>query len=509
MRWAVLAVLFATTATATARADTVSEHAVGSPSFDPGTVYKVPLGDSPRLGPADAPVTIVAWSDYACGYCNQVQETLDRLDRLYPGQLRWVWRELPLDDDHTIAAEAVLAAAAQGQFAPMHARMYALHGRVDRADVELVARELGLDMLRFRAALDTGAGRAQIAQDVADARALGVTGTPTFFVNGRPVHGAQPLEVFAQVVDEELARAAEVRATHPADLYAALVGSGKPTADASPDATNQAVELDPDVVYRVGLGFPGQSEGPDDAPVTIVEFSDFECPFCAKQAPVLAKLRQTYGDQVRIVYREFPVLFHPDSVIAAEAGAAAAAQGKFWAFHDQVFAHFGHLTRADLESYAKAAGLDLPRFRAALDARTYHDAVIAEGASAEALGVDGTPTMFVNGQPLSGVRSFDQLSAIIDANIKRVKAATDHGLPAKDFYAVAMADAKGQDRADPSRIPETSDLHVEPHPEDRVRSVDAACRLRDQARARTLAAPLTGGARARAVAVCAGEGIDL
>jgi protein-disulfide isomerase len=179
-RLVLAALLLATTA----HADSVSEHVVGSPSFDPGTVYQVPIGGAPSEGPADAPITIVAWSDYACGYCNAVQGTLDRLDRLYPGQIRWVHRVLPLDEDNTLAAQAVLAAAAQGRFAPMHARMFALHGHVDRADVELIARELGLDMLQLRAALDAGTYRAQIARDVADARRLGVTGTPTFFVNG-------------------------------------------------------------------------------------------------------------------------------------------------------------------------------------------------------------------------------------------------------------------------------------------------------------------------------------
>src|ERR1700759_4797266 len=116
------------------------------PSFDPAAIYKVPLGHAPVTGPADAPVTIVAWSDYACAYCNRVQQTLDHLARLYPGQLRWVHRTLPLDDDDTTAAEASLAAEAQGRFLPMNDRLYALSGRVDRAAVELIARELGLDM---------------------------------------------------------------------------------------------------------------------------------------------------------------------------------------------------------------------------------------------------------------------------------------------------------------------------------------------------------------------------
>ena len=169
--------------------------------FDPKAIYRVPLGDAPAEGPANAPITIVDWSDYACGYCNRVQDTLDRLDRLYPGQIRWVHRALPLDDDNILALEAARAAAAQGKLRPMHARLYALHGAVDRADVELIARELGLDMLRFRGDLDAHAYRGALAKDLADAKTLGVTGTPRFFINGRAGHGAQPLRVFVQVVD--------------------------------------------------------------------------------------------------------------------------------------------------------------------------------------------------------------------------------------------------------------------------------------------------------------------
>src|ERR1700733_12986692 len=102
-----------------------------SRSFDPDAVYYVPTGTAPSEGPADAPVTIVVWSDYACKYCNLVQGVLDQLWRLYPGRLRLVHRTLPLDPDDTVAAEASLAAAAQGAFRPMHDRLYAVHGKVD------------------------------------------------------------------------------------------------------------------------------------------------------------------------------------------------------------------------------------------------------------------------------------------------------------------------------------------------------------------------------------------
>jgi protein-disulfide isomerase len=494
---------------AVARADDATSRGGGVLAFDPKSVYRAPRGASPTEGPADAPVTIVAWSDYACRYCNRVEGTLDRLARLYPGQIRWVHRALPLDTTDTLAHEAALAAAAQGRFRPMYDRLFAVHGNVDRAAVELIARELGLDMLRFRADLDAGTYRQAIAADLADAAALGVTSTPTFFLNGRPVHGAQPLEVFADLVDQLIPEALHAQAEHPADLYDALIARGKPRADAPPDTATERVDLDPMKIYRVGVGLPGHQLGPDDAPVTIVEFSDFECPFCAKEAPLLMQLRAKYGDLLRVIYRDYPVLFHRDSVVAAEAGAAAAEQGKFWPFHDQVFAHFGHLSRADLESYATAAGLDLPRFRAALDDRRFHDLVIAEGASGEALGITGTPTVFINGQPIAGVRDLALFEKIVDAHLSYGKDMIAHGLARGDIYAVVMAGAIGDERADPAGVPDSTAIHIELRAEERTRAVDAACRRRDGARAAALARTLEGGAKQRAAAVCAGEGIDL
>ncbi|MBV8761017.1 MAG: thioredoxin domain-containing protein [Deltaproteobacteria bacterium] len=477
-------------------------------SFDPASVYKVPRGtDDPTDGPATAPVTIVEWSDYACGYCNRVQDTLDKLARIYPGRLRWIHRTLPLDDDNTLAAEAALAAAAQGRFEPMHARLFAVHGRVDRPAVEAIARSLGLDMIRFRADLDAGTYHSTVVADVRDAVTLGVTGTPTFFVNGRPVHGNQPLKVFIDTVGDELARADKMAATHPADLYEALVADGKLAADAPTDANNDQPELDPNMAYRVGLGLPGHAIGRADALVTIVEFSDFQCPFCAREAPVLAHVRQKYGDAVRIVYRHMPV--HRDAVLAAEAAVAAAEQGKFWAFHDQVFAHFGHLTRADLDSFAKAAGLDMATFDKALDTRRYHDAVISEYAAAEAFGVDGTPTLFINGQPMIGARDEALFDKVIDAHLAHANDAIAHGIARGELYPLMMSMAKGAELGDPSSVPTSTVVKIEMRADDRERAVTAACRRHDAARAKSLASGLAKDLEQRAAAVCSGEGVDL
>jgi protein-disulfide isomerase len=419
-----------------------------------------------------------------------------------------VHRTLPLDEDYTLAAEASLAAAAQGKFRPMHSRLFALRGRVTRAEAELTARQLGLDMIRFRADLDAGTYRGEVRSDAKDAEKLGVTGTPTFFINGRPVHGNQPLKVFVDVVDEELARAQAASAKQPADLYEALVAGGKPAADAA-DSEHESFELDPSQGYRVGLGLPGHQLGSDDALVTVVVWTDFQCPYCQRQVDVLNHVRKKYGAQVRIVVRHFPLGMHRDAQLAAEAAVAAAEQGKFWAFHDLLWASFGKLSRADLEGFAKTAGVDLAKFRTALDERRYYDAVVAETAAAGALGVTATPTLFINGQPIVGSREQSEMDRVIDAHLSNAKAAVARGVPKTDVYALVMSMAQGAERADPSAVPDSTAVKIEMRADDRARAVAAACRRRDGARAAKLAGGLTGEHKRRAANVCAGEGIDL
>jgi protein-disulfide isomerase len=355
-----------------------------------------------------------------------------------------------------------------------------------------------------RADLDSHRYRDAIRADMADARVLGVTGTPTFFVNGRPIRGNQPLRVFVDVVEQELARAKAT--TDPS--YEALVGQGRPTAD-TPDADWQSPELDKHQTYRVGLGLSGHQLGPDDALVTLVVWSDFQCPYCARFAPVLAKVRAHYGANVRIVFRHLPMGFHKRAALAAEAAVAAADQGKFWAFHDQVFAQPGELSRIDLERFATTAGVELGRFRAALDDRRYRELVAAETANGLALGITGTPTTFINGTPLVGAQPFELVSPLIEAALARATAAVKAGIAPGDLYAVLMSDGQGAERADPLRIPSAKAAAISPRADDLARSVIAACRRYNPKAARELAKALRDGPRRRAVLVCAALGTDL
>jgi len=503
--WAALLLAAAVVAApAPARAD--------HPAFDPAAVYKVPVGHAPSRGPATAPITIVEWSDFACRYCNRVIPTLEQLDRLYPGRLRWVYRQFPLDSDQTLAAEASLAAAAQGKFWPMHDRLFAVHGRVDRASVEMIAADLGLDMNRFRGDLDAGTYRNQVQADLAVALRLGVTGTPAFFVNGRPIHGNKDLRTFTSVIDQELARAADARkaGTPAAGLYDALVAAGRPAADAPPDAGDPPrFELDPDKTYEIGLGLPGHQVGPDDALVTVVEWSDFECPFCARNAPDLERLRKAYAGKVRVIYRHMPLPFHRRADLAAEAGVEAAHQGKFWAFHDRLFANPGHVDRADLETVAQAAGLDMKAFRAALDDRRWRDAVAADGAAGAIAGVTGTPTMFINGAPLVGAVGYDRIRAAVETRLAQAQALVAHGVAPADVYAVIEQAADDGEHGDPSRMPAAGTVQLELAPADREAAVVAACRDHDAARAAGLAGRLAGDRKTDVTGACAAYGIDL
>ena len=168
----------------------------------------VTLGDAPTLGPRDAAVTIVIFSDFECPFCAKVEPRIMALAERYPGAVRLVFKNqpLPMHERARLAAKAALAADEQGRFWEYHRALFA--GRaLDRDALESTARELGLNLSRFRTALDGDALERRLAADVVESHRLGVKGTPTFFVNGRRIVGAQPTEVFAATIDEELALA--------------------------------------------------------------------------------------------------------------------------------------------------------------------------------------------------------------------------------------------------------------------------------------------------------------
>ena len=185
--------------------------------------------------------------------------------------------------------------------------------------------------------------------------------------------------------------------------------------------TGPAVRVMMDVPrFEVALSEADPSMGTAKAPVTLIEFSDFQCPYCRQVAPTLKKIRATYGDKVRIVWKDFPLTqIHPQAFKAGEAGHCAAEQGKFWEFHDQLFANQQALQPDDLKKYATAGGIDGERFSACLDTSKHAEFVRDGVAQGTQLGVNSTPTVFVNGRRVSGAQPYEVFAAVIDEELSR------------------------------------------------------------------------------------------
>jgi protein-disulfide isomerase len=151
--------------------------------------------------------------------------------------------------------------------------------------------------------------------------------------------------------------------------------------------------------------------GPEAAPVTLVEYGDYECPYCGRAEPVIRGLLDSFGDDVRYVWRDLPLSdVHPHAQMAAEAAEAAASQGSFWPMHDLLLGHQDALTADDLTGYAGELGLDVERFGDELRRRRYAERVAEDVASADASGVAGTPTFFINGRRHQGAYDIDTLT---------------------------------------------------------------------------------------------------
>ncbi len=170
---------------------------------------------------------------------------------------------------------------------------------------------------------------------------------------------------------------------------------------------------------RITVAARGATRGPDNAPVTIVEFSDYQCRFCLSVHPTLKKILENYPDQVRLVYRHFAIPGHTRAKPAAHAAECAGAQGKFWEYHDAIFENTSALADADLEKFAKAAKLDVPEYRRCMKENRFAKKIEQDFADAEASGVQGTPTFVINGRILTGAKPYKTFEKIIEEELAR------------------------------------------------------------------------------------------
>ncbi len=388
----------------------------------PTEIYKAEVKGAPIKGAKDALVTIVQFSDFQCPYCSRVEPTIDKIMEEYKGKVRVAWRNkpLPFHDKAKPAAIAALAADQQGKFWPMHDIMFKNQQNLDAASLEKYAKEIGLDMAKFKAALQDKKLQDSVETDTAMGDKLGARGTPAFFVNGSFLSGAQPFENFKSRIDEQMKKAEELvkKGTPKAKVYDALMKTAKAevSGGAAPAAPAAAPEAGP--VKDVDPG-NAPMRGPKNAPLTVVLFSDFQCPFCGRVEPSLTELEKAYPGKVRVFWKNFPLSFHNNAKPAAEAAMAANEQGKFWEMHDKLFANQQNLDAASLEKYAKEIGLDMAKFKAAVNSHKFVAQIEADTKQGSSLGVQGTPASFVNGHFINGAQPFDAFKKIADEELAK------------------------------------------------------------------------------------------
>jgi protein-disulfide isomerase len=408
-----------------------------------GPRYKVALsGDEAQLGPDDALVTIIEFADYQCPYCvkaaGPVKQAAEKDDDV---RLVYVHYPLPSHPKAGPASQAAWAAQQQGKFWEMHAWLFEQAGNLD--GLEQQAKKLGLDWQRFQSdMLSDGASKAIDAGFLAGGKA-GVTGTPTFFVNGRRYVGAKSVADWKRIIAAEKKEAEQmVAAGTPRDqLHAKLMEEAiEHQVAAKNPRQRRPGEPDPEATYKIPAdGRP--SLGPDDALVTVVTFSDFECGFCERVAPTVKELVERHDD-VRVVFRNLPLPMHAHAPEAAKAAAAAHRQGKFWEMHDALFANRQRLGQAPYAQLARDLGLDVERFESDMEDPEIAAIVDEDMAVASQFNLRSTPVAFVNGRYLAGALPSTNFDVLIEEERVKARALIAGGTPAASVDTTLMESAQ-------------------------------------------------------------------
>ncbi len=296
----------------------------------------------------------------------------------YGDKVALVWKNEPLsfhphaEPAAEVAMEALSEKGNKG-FWDAHDKLFDSQPKLEDADLASVGQALGLDAKKLDDAMKNHKWKKMIDDDNSLSQSLQASGTPHFFINGRRLVGAQPFEKFKSIIDEEITKASALLAkgTPQKDLYDTLL-------KAASDGPAMEKKPMPSIT-----GAPWK--GAKNAKVTVVEFSDFQCPFCSRVEDSVNEVMKNYGDKIKFVWRNLPLPMHPDAPLAAEASMEVYKQkgsDGFWKMHDTLYSNQqtqDGLKRAALENYAQQMGLDMTKFKAALDSQSHKPEVDADG----------------------------------------------------------------------------------------------------------------------------------
>jgi protein-disulfide isomerase len=388
-----------------------------------GTGTHMPMGFTeegyPYRGDPNAPVTLVEFSDFQCPYCQRhFQETIPLLEERYvkTGKLKYIYRDFPLDNIHPQARKAAEAARCAGEqgapaFWAMHDRLFARQeewaGKSDAVQTfKAYAVDLALNTKAFNACLDSGKMSVGVDADLREGVARGVSATPSFFVgNGWYIEGAYPFSTFQEAIEGTLA--------------------GKlptPTPTLSPAQANP-FGADPE---RPGYTYSGHAfKGSSDAPITIIEISDFQCPYCKEHALEIEPLMdQEYVETGKVRVLFFHFLGHTHSQKAGEAAECAGDQNKFWEMYHLLFEKSEEWWSVEnpiplFKSYAETLGLDSGAFTTCIDTGRKSGKVQSDHAVITRNNIQGTPTFIVNNRAVEGLQPYTMWKTLLDGELSK------------------------------------------------------------------------------------------
>jgi protein-disulfide isomerase len=431
-----------------------------SATGDHGTAGVPVWANDPRWGDWDAPVTIVEFGDLECPFTSTADPHLRSLeDRYGPTKLRVIWKHLPLAF-HRSARSAADAAATVfglgGSTAFWKFTASALGNQKDLTEENYAtwAESAGLTRTAYFDAYGTKRFTGKVDDDLALSSKLGITGTPHFRINGVAMRGAQPLEKFVEVVDRELAKAEKLVAagTRPADVYVTLTKQNL-AAEPAPSATSRAEADDvDDTVWRVPVFHDDPTQGPADALVTLVEFSDFQCPFCKRVEPTVKALMDAHPGVIRRVWKDNPLPFHaaarPSAILGRVVFDKLGNTG-FWQAHGALFESQPNLESDALKTITLGLGLEWAPVERAIKKNVSKKVDESIGLSVD-LEARGTPHFFMNGVRLSGAQPIDRFEALFARRLEAAQALVATGVARDNVYEATIKD--GRTAEPPKRV---------------------------------------------------------
>jgi protein-disulfide isomerase len=414
--------------------------------------YRIPRS-APYVGPKHAPVTIAVFDDFQCPYCSKFSKVLKNVMGTNKGKIKFVLVNFPLSRIHKeaqMAAEAGMEAFEQGKFLELHNLIFDNQRDINRENVEKWAKKIGMDVDKLKKALDENKYAQQVKKQMISGRMIGVRGTPTVLVNGRRFRMSRNLKQaetsLRNMVKQEI-QIVKKRNLSPQKAYAALTANGvknlrelrkKPKRNARKKKRRTRKVVDPNQVYQVTYTDKDPWKGGEKPLVTIVEFSDYQCPYCGRVEPTIKQVLDTYKDDVKLVYLQNALGFHKLAKPAANAAFEVLEQkglDGFWKFHKHLFENRKEISMENLEKWAKeVSGLNMAKFKEAMKTNKHMAEIERAQKLAAKFGARGTPAFFINGRFFSGARPFQSFKTIIDQEIAKAKKTIEEGKATRDNY---------------------------------------------------------------------------